>query len=290
MEINKLKTFIDLAQTLSFSETAAHLYITQSSVSKHIKSLEQEIGQPLFIRNQKHVSLSSYGHGILPYAQEIIHNYEQIQQAIKEINSDQQKQIILGTIPTFSNYQAFQDITSYNQSHSETNIYLKEYETSALLNSLLKNEIDLAFFRKIDKLPNNFEQISVKQESFKLYLSKNDPLKSEEKIKIKQIKDRSLLTLDKDSLLQKPIIKLCKDSGFTPKIGFVSDRVSSLLEMIKNEQGVAILMDSIPIPQGVIVKDITPTITGELMFIKKKGHHFHALNELWQTLKSNYSK
>lgn len=58
MDINKLKTFIDLAHTLSFSATAANLYTEQSTVSKHIHSLEKELGMSLFDRNNRHVHLS----------------------------------------------------------------------------------------------------------------------------------------------------------------------------------------------------------------------------------------
>jgi DNA-binding transcriptional LysR family regulator len=55
MEINKLKTFVDLATTLSFSHTADNLFISQSSVSKQIDSLEKELGHQLFKRNNKQV-------------------------------------------------------------------------------------------------------------------------------------------------------------------------------------------------------------------------------------------
>ena len=47
MEINKLRAFVDLAKTLSFSETAENLYTSQSTISKQIKGLEKELGETL---------------------------------------------------------------------------------------------------------------------------------------------------------------------------------------------------------------------------------------------------
>ena len=72
MEINKLRAFVDLAKTLNFSETAENLYTSQSTISKQIKSLEKELGQELFERNNKNVALSEYGKLILPNAEKIV--------------------------------------------------------------------------------------------------------------------------------------------------------------------------------------------------------------------------
>lgn len=290
MEISRLKTFIDLAQTLNFSETAANLYITQSSVSKHIKSLEKEIGQPIFIRNNKHVVLSSYGKMMIPYAKQILASYDEMTAALNKLEIQRRKQIILGTIPTFSNYKAFQEMTAYSNTHPDTRIVLKECETVDIYNYLLAGKIDLAFVRKIDKLPATFDVIKVKAESFKLYLPEDDDLSKKDVVNIKDLRGKNFITLDQDSLLQEPVIKLCEKAGFEPCITFVSDRVSSILDMVKNKQGVAIMMDSLPKMSGVIVRTISPTINGELMFIKKKTLNFELLNNFWNYLKNNHSK
>lgn len=290
MEISRLKTFINLAQTLSFSETAANLYITQSSVSKHIKSLEKEIGQPIFIRNNKHVVLSSYGKTMLPYVKQILVNYDEMNTALSNLEAQRRKRITLGTIPTFSNYEAFQEMTAYLDQHPDVQIVLKECETVDIYDNLLSGKIDLAFVRKIDKLPATFDIIKAKKESFKLYLPADDELAQQKLVNVKDLKTRKFITLDQESLLQEPVIKLCEAAGFEPQITFVSDRVSSILEMVKNKQGVAIMMDSLPQLPGVVVKPIYPTVNGELMFIKKKTLNFELLNNFWDYLTSNHSK
>lgn len=289
MEISRLKTFIDLAQTLNFSETAANLYITQSSVSKHIKSLEKEIGQPIFIRNNKHVVLSSYGKMMIPYVKQILASYDEMTVALNKLETQRKKQIILGTIPTFSNYEVFQEMTAYSNTHPDVRIVLKECETVDIYNYLLDGKIDLAFVRKIDKLPATFDVIKIKKESFKVYLPKDDDLSKKDVVKVRDLKDKNFITLDQDSLLQEPVINLCEKAGFKPHITFVSDRVSSILDMVKNKQGVAIMMDSLPKTSGVAVRSISPTVDGELMFIKKKTLNFELLNNFWNYLKSNHS-
>ena len=72
MEINKLKTFVELASTLSFSKTATNLFINQSSVSKQIKSLERELNCELFIRAKRQIRMTEYAKILFPAAQKII--------------------------------------------------------------------------------------------------------------------------------------------------------------------------------------------------------------------------
>ena len=61
------KVFYQVASTMSFSEASRQLYISQSAVSQSIKSLEQKLGHPLFIRNTKKVSLTPEGETLYHY-------------------------------------------------------------------------------------------------------------------------------------------------------------------------------------------------------------------------------
>ena len=59
--------FTSVARTRSFSITARELMISQQAVSRHIKSLEDELGFPLFLRNFQNVQLTDAGELMLAY-------------------------------------------------------------------------------------------------------------------------------------------------------------------------------------------------------------------------------
>jgi DNA-binding transcriptional LysR family regulator len=61
MELSQLRTFRAVAETLSFTRASQKLNLTQSAVSHQIKALEVELGEPLFIRSKRGVSLSDAG-------------------------------------------------------------------------------------------------------------------------------------------------------------------------------------------------------------------------------------
>jgi DNA-binding transcriptional LysR family regulator len=72
MEMSQLRTFREVAETLNFTRAAERLHLTQSAVSHQIKALEQELGEPLFIRAKRGVRLSEAGKAALDYARRIL--------------------------------------------------------------------------------------------------------------------------------------------------------------------------------------------------------------------------
>jgi len=72
VDLNHVLAFINVAQTLSFSETAAHLHVSQPTVSKYIHDLEVELGVRLFERRGGHARLTDAGQTLLPWARKML--------------------------------------------------------------------------------------------------------------------------------------------------------------------------------------------------------------------------
>lgn len=73
MTLVQLRHLISLAQTGSFSQSAAALFLTQPALSRSIRALEAELGQPLFDRIGRHSELTAFGRGAVERARELVH-------------------------------------------------------------------------------------------------------------------------------------------------------------------------------------------------------------------------
>ena len=72
MRIEHVEEFIDLSVTLNFTRTAKHFFVTQPVLSKHIASLEQELGGKLFERDKHNMRITPFGEALLPLAKQLV--------------------------------------------------------------------------------------------------------------------------------------------------------------------------------------------------------------------------
>lgn len=82
MELSQLRTFREVADSLSFTRASQKLNLTQSAVSHQIKALERELGEPLFIRAKRGVKLSDAGRLALEYAERILEEADALRERI----------------------------------------------------------------------------------------------------------------------------------------------------------------------------------------------------------------
>lgn len=82
MNISHLKAFLEIAGTGSFQQSARNLHITQSTISARIKTLEEQLGQALFIRRRDGALLTPQGHRLVPYAKTVIQAWSNARQQL----------------------------------------------------------------------------------------------------------------------------------------------------------------------------------------------------------------
>ena len=96
MELRELKYFLAVAREQSISKAANTLYITQPNLSRQMQNLEKEIGQQLFIRGTKKITLTEAGQLLRKRAEEIIELYNQTEAELNKPITDISGDIYIG--------------------------------------------------------------------------------------------------------------------------------------------------------------------------------------------------
>ena len=76
MDINLARTFLEIVETRSFQRAAERLHVTQTSVSARVRTLEELLGRPLFVRNKAGAVLTAAGEQFLPHATMLVQVWE----------------------------------------------------------------------------------------------------------------------------------------------------------------------------------------------------------------------
>ncbi|OSP53579.1 LysR family transcriptional regulator [Pseudoruegeria sp. SK021] len=113
MEFRHLHTFVAIAETGSFSAAAEQLSMSQSAVSQTIRRLEEEMKEPLFIRNARHCEITEAGKNLLPQAQSLLRQRQTLMPASNLSPEEYHGRIRVGTSTSGTSfiwarlYQAF---------------------------------------------------------------------------------------------------------------------------------------------------------------------------------------
>ena len=96
MTLVQLKHLIELARQGSFSKTADKLHLTQPALSRSIKSLEDELGQPLFDRIGRKNELTAFGQHIVQHAQGLVDGAHELRQTGQRLRNGEIGQVRIG--------------------------------------------------------------------------------------------------------------------------------------------------------------------------------------------------
>lgn len=150
MNIEHLREFVYLAETLSFSITAKHFFISQSVLSKHIASLESSLGVRLFDRDRRHVELTANGKLFYEDCNVILNDYDHAIMRITMANMDQPLTIRVGYLRNASRpfIATFTDFM--RKRHPQVHLVMKCMEYGELIHAHQSHELDVIFSLDLD--------------------------------------------------------------------------------------------------------------------------------------------
>ncbi len=188
MELRQLKYFVTTAEKLNFSEAARTLFITQSTLSQQIASLERELDVKLFERNKHKMWLTDMGNALLPSALRIIQDANACLDYIQDVKGLDCGEINIGTSYTFS--PLLQDtVLEFMKDHPgiRLNIYCKSMEE--LLDMLIHRQIDAALSYKPLEVKGNIESHILFDSSLCAIVSKDHILAKEKSVSFRTLED-----------------------------------------------------------------------------------------------------
>jgi len=250
MNTEYIHEFVVLAETKNFWEASERLFMNQSTLSKHIKSLEIELGVPLFTRTTRRVELTNYGHTFLPYAQSIATAEFSGTSAIKQLLNIENGLLTIGTLPSMPQYKVTQLLAQFQSAYPETSIRLSEDDPINLMQYLQNENCEIVFsredkqtFEKNFLQDSNIRRIPYIKDSLVALMQKTHPLANSESVTLPQLRDEQFCLIKEGSMMYKIAIEACQQAGFIPNIIFTSHRVDSIIDMVTNQNCIALLMN-----------------------------------------------
>lgn len=145
MDIDLLRTFLEVHRTRHFGQAADNLFVTQSAVSARIKLLEETLGVPLFTRTRSNIQLTPMGQRFLRYAESLVTTWNRARQ---DVAAEREDAVLLavGGVPSLWDIvlQAWLDWVYVGFPDAHVNAEVTG--SDVILRRLLDGTLDLGFF------------------------------------------------------------------------------------------------------------------------------------------------
>ena len=171
MDIELLRTFLEVKNTRHFGKAAENLYLTQAAVSARIKQLESIIGGPLFTRFRNNLQLTVTGERLINHAETILIAWERAKQDVS-IKKRQKHIFSLGGSSGLWDFVLLDALKQLHQNLPDVPLRTETHEPETLIRHLMERTLDLAIIYEPAKLT---DLVSIALEPIELVLVSTEP-------------------------------------------------------------------------------------------------------------------
>lgn len=241
MEIDHLKSFLEVAKLKHFSLAAQELYISQSSLSKQIKSLEKEIGTILFNRSTRQVELTAAGQELKDYAHNIVSIYNSLISKMDFYSNDNSKSILyIGSIAVANQYELPLLMSFFQNKYPNIKIRFVEDNFKNLITLLNESKLHALFITSHSLQDDYYRKYPLVFDELCLVVSKKHKLASENIIDIYDVFNEDFLLLEKSAIYDLTI-SMFKEKGYLPNINTDSRKIETVISLVSENLGVTIV-------------------------------------------------
>ena len=269
-----------IAKEQSFSKAAQKLFIAQPSLSLMVKSLESELGAPLFDRSSKPIRLTEAGEEYVRAAeqiQQIEHTYSEYIVALNNLDAGSLR---IGSNQLLSSVVLPRYISGFMQNHPKIHISLTDANSTTLENEISNGALDIVIDNSI--LPEElYARSYLTSEHLLLAVPKQFPENnackltrlsyedilngkhlSADPVSLDNFTETPFILMNRNNDTRKQSNTIFQECGFSPKVLFEMDRLTTLYSYVE---------------QGLAASLVSDTLVRNIRGISQRNIHFYVL-------------
>ena len=236
MKLYQVEYLLAVCKYGSISKAADELLVSRPAVSRAIKDLENEFGVSFFLRTTTGVLMTDAGQVVFEKCQKIEQLFSELQSELSAMKNDangkNDRQLHIGI--SFTARCCFLPfITAFRQSNPDILLMLTDLEDSFVDSGTLNPDYDLEIALSEDKEYEGVDYLEIEDSSLTFCCSKKHPLAGRSHVSIMDIRDEPLCGLNHLEQKDNQVQLLFARYGLTPNLAFMTQQVSFLKQMIR---------------------------------------------------------
>ncbi|MFR0357857.1 LysR family transcriptional regulator [Streptomyces sediminimaris] len=252
----RLAHFAGVAGTEHVTRAARELQVPQSTLSRAMVRLEQDLGVDLFARHGRTVSLTPAGRTFLASVERAL---AEIERAADEVRADADAttgKVAFGFLHTMGAETVPGLLQAFRVDHPRVRFSLVQNYGEAMLEKLRAGELDLCLTSPVPDAPGLVAR-RLDEQKLRLVVPADHRLAARRRVRLAEASDETFVTLEPGYGLRRITDDLCRAAGFRPRVAFEGEEAETLRGLVAAGLGVALLPPpTVPRP-GVVELAVT---------------------------------
>ncbi len=208
MDLNQLRGFFEIAREQSFTRAADKLFLTQPAISLRIKSLEEELGEPLFERQRRNIRLTPAGEILYQRALKIFVELEEIRTEIAALQDVLRGRLVIGTSDTNCTYVLPELLRIFSRDYPHVEIDIRNKMSSEVVRLVIEDQVDFGLATLPVRRPDLAgAELFRRREAF--ICRPDHPLGHRKIVRLEEIAESPVLALEQGSTSRQLLDEAC---------------------------------------------------------------------------------
>ncbi|WPU99241.1 LysR substrate-binding domain-containing protein [Mucilaginibacter sp. cycad4] len=243
MELRQLKYFIKAAELQNFTDAAAAVFITQSTLSQQIKQLEDELQLPLFDRVAKRVRLTEAGKSFLPYAQKTVRDAEEGRDMLKDLMNLQSGTLTVGTTYGLTNLLT-KAVLDFSAKYPNIKLQIGFGTTQDLLTQLEQGRLDMMLSFMPEQQTAAIQSERIFSSCLALIVHSDHLLAQKKQVNLRQLSEIPLLLPSAGYSIRNYLDSVLLKHQVAPNVKMEVNDIHMLLQLVDTGRWATVLMGS----------------------------------------------
>ena len=257
MELRTLRAFIEVVRCGGFTEAGKKIFATQSTVSKMVKQLEEEVGVLLIARSGQRARPTEPGLIVYRRGLDMLAMRDELLRELCELHSLERGVLRVG-VPTVGGDTLFAPaIAEYRRRFPLIQIQLIEHGSARLQELLRAGDLDVAGI--LLPIESDLEYRKVRREPMVVLAPEDAYPKRKGSISLVELQDQAFLLFQQGFALNEMILAACRRQGFVPNVAMHSAQTRFIAKLVEARLGVAFMPLMVAIadkPSGVAILEL----------------------------------
>src|SRR4030043_683660 len=241
MNLDHLKTYIEVVTTGNFSEVAKKLGISQPAVSFQIQKLEQDLGVRLIDRKQKKLTLTEPGKRLLSFARKVQNEYVVMLEDMNQLREEVIGNLFISASTIPGDFILPPLLSEFNTLHPSVQLQVVVSDSGQVIEDVENGTYDVGF---CGIMPENkaMEAVKIAEDEIVLIVAAGHPFAGRKSVSFMEITEETFIAREKLSGTQKNVASLLSKAGFDISLckpSLILGTTEAVVSAVESRSGIA---------------------------------------------------